>query len=106
MASFERGAPRERPRSPPCSASSRQNVVRQADRFQQASAVHGHGGFCNPASCDGIVVDLGIPCAANEDAAVRGFAIKFAGIKTATNEGLADHITNDAHAVGVAGAGV
>jgi hypothetical protein len=42
------------PRSRPCPPSSRQRVVYQVDRFADAAWIHGHGGFCNATSCDGI----------------------------------------------------
>jgi hypothetical protein len=72
------------------------------DRILHAGSIHGHGDLHNPAARDLVVSDFGIFRSADENAAVRLCAVKLAGVKASANEGLADDIVDDLHAVGVA----
>src|SRR5271154_2534791 len=72
------------------------------DRILHAGSIHGHGHLYNPAARNAVVGDLGVFRAADENAAVRGLSVKFAGVKTTANESLADDIVDDLNAIGVA----
>jgi hypothetical protein len=73
------------------------------DGTLHAGSIHGHSGFRNSTARDFVVADLGVPCLADEDGAVRGCAVELAGAeRAATNERLADDVVDDPDTIGIA----